>query len=155
MQHNTVQHLAHLLMLSFLLACLSACGANDGRKVIPASDANKGFLALSVEDATARLGPPDSKVVQGDGLVRHTWVFRRETVIPERTVRLVFSRENSFPSDRYRTIPEKTEIEYCNFAIFTNDEGIMKDITQEGNACHLLVQSRQAGFRVNGIPQAN
>ena len=153
MQHRTFTKFSLLLFL-FVISSLAACGTSDGRKVIAASEANRGFLAYSVEDATARLGPPDSTVVQGDGLVRHSWVYRNEIYTPEREVRMIFSRENSFPSDRIRVIPEKTVVEYCFFNIFTDAAGIMKDITQEGNACHLLVQSRQAGYRVNSIPQA-
>ena len=149
--HNFIK--IFLLLFLFLVSGLAACGTSDGRKVISASDANRGFLAYSVEDATARLGSPDSRVVQGDGLVRHSWVYRNEIYTPEREVSMIFSREHSFFSDRVRVIPEKTVIEYCFFNIFTDADGVMKDITQEGNACHLLLQSRQAGHRVNSIPQ--
>ena len=155
MQHrNSIRPaLLMVLLVFFSVYGLTGCGAKDGRRVISASEANRNYLAYSVEDARERLGPPDSVVTQGDGLIRHTWVYHNEIVTPERIVFVHFGGSREIYGDRFRVIPESRRIEYCIFNIFTDSNDIMKNISQEGNACPLLLQSRQAGFTVNSLPR--
>ena len=140
-------------MKKMLLACMVftlsflGCSQSQNVRTIKQQYASGVF---SVEEATEVYGEPDGVVKQGDGLTRHSWVYHEEHQTPDRVY--YFRQRDSLFSEE-RVIKGKRYQHYCFFNIYTDDMGVVKGTSWDGNACDRLKEVKQTRSKTNLLPE--
>lgn len=130
-----------IVLLSLFL--LSAC-ADKSRPVIKEQFEPGVF---SVEHATELYGEPDAVMKQGDGRIRHSWIYHEEYKYRDR---YYYVREGPFREKRI--IPGNFVRNYCFFSIFTDDDGTVLGTNWDGNACDQMAKVHSFKTKVNSLP---
>lgn len=104
---------------------------------------------FSVEEAIEAYGEPDGVVTQGDGLVRYSWIYHDEYRTPDR---VYYYRERGSYFREEVVVKGKTFQNYCFFNIYTDDKGVVKNTSWEGNACERMREVKQTRRKTNSLP---
>lgn len=140
----------HFILLALLFFIFSACATKNSSHLFE----NKVGQITTVDDAIEIFGAPDAKMVQGDGLLRHSWIIHKAKVIDAHYEKRYYSSWGSMGSNYELVyVPAKESRAYCFFNIYTTDDAGIVNMTWEGNVCDYLLQRNLGGNRYNGLPQ--
>lgn len=136
-----------LLMCMVFIVSSLGCSQSQNVRTIKHQYAPGVF---SVEEAVEVYGEPDGIVKQGDGLTRYSWIYHEEYQTPDR---VYYYHERHSPFREERVIKGKRYQQYCFFNIYTDDMGVVKGISWDGNACERMKEVKQTRRKTNLLPE--